>query len=180
MTPAVLFQDFETERLCVSHWGTLLRDPTRRAWLEACLADLLTPEVLKDLPPSMQLGTADHAIADWITERADESDVYLVRAGNRDDVLGLLVLVSFEGAGATHVHLGYLLAQNAWGRGYASELVQGLVVTAQNGPPCVLIGGVALDNPASARVLIKAGFARDAAQSLEDTDVFTLRIEHHA
>lgn len=172
----VRFQNFETERLVVSDWAATLSDEAARAALEARLAQMLTPEVLKDLPPSMQIAPDKADIAGWIDARAAESEVSLVINRQSNEILGLFVLVAIRDAGdAPVMHLGYLFSEDTWGQGYASELIRGVVAKANTGPSSVLMGGVAVDNPASAWVLIKAGFLRDASQSTKETDMFVLR-----
>lgn len=159
MTPPI--PDFHTERLRVRPWSARLTDPA----LPAALSPLLTPEVLADLPPSLQL--TDKGIGAWIRSRASESDVYLVEHG---DLVGLLLLADTGDA----LHLGYLFGQAHWGKGYASELVAGLVDTNHTHGRHRLIGGVSARNLASARVLEKAGFRIDPDHSTPETQFFTL------
>ena len=158
-------QNFETERLNVCHWGAVLPDPERREELERNLRVLLSPAVLAPLPPSMQLdrSATPHR---WIEDRNAESDVYSVVTKADNKLIGLLILAFTD---ARTVHLGYLLAEESWGKGYASELVQGLAVASASH---LLVGGVATDNPASARVLIKAGFEMDAKQCTLETVIY--------
>lgn len=168
---------FDTDRLHVRDWADMLGDPVARRALEEQLKTLLTGPVLRHLPPALQLSDAAGAVSDWIAARASESTVCLVSERDGGGVVGLLILAD-TGAGATRRewHIGYLLAEPAWGRGYASELVRGLVSAAEQTGPCLLAGGVAGDNPASARVLEKAGFRRDPALSAPGTDVYTREI----
>jgi hypothetical protein len=42
--------------------------------------------------------------------------------------------------------------------------------------PMTVVGGVGHDNPASARVLVKSGFAKDTASSPPDTDLYRLTL----
>ena len=156
-------------------WRTELDDPTRRRMLEEALIQVLTPDVLAPLPPPLQLAATPDAMSCWINDRAAESEVSVIRDGATQDIIGLLILVSLTDP-VPSVHLGYLLAQSTWGKGYATEVLSGLVAQASSLAPITLIGGVACDNPASARVLIKAGFTRDADQSTSDTDMFALRL----
>ena len=158
-------QNFETERLNVCHWGSVLPDPERREELERNLRVLLSPAVLAPLPPSMQL-VRSATLHRWIEDRNAESDVYSVVTKADNKLIGLLILAFTD---ARTVHLGDLLAEESWGKGYASELVQGLVGTSAGH---LLVGGVAADNPASARVLIKAGFEMDAEQSTLETVIY--------
>src|SRR5690606_21617519 len=57
-----------------------------------------------------------------------------------------------------HHEVGYWVSPAQWGRGYATEAVSGLVSLARSLGHRRLIGRHAVDNPASGRVLRKAGF----------------------
>lgn len=161
---------FETTRLRVQHWGARLADTRRRAVLERDLAAILTPPVLQPLPPSLQRAPGE-GITRWIDDRAAESDVLTIHNQRSGVLLGILILAHPPGAGTiSRVHLGYLLAESAWGCGYATELVTGLILA--TGAGVELVGGVACDNPASARVLEKAGFVKSRSDSTPETDVF--------
>ena len=75
------------------------------------------------------------------------------------------------------VRLGYLLAEDAWGQGYASELVEGFVRWCRQHPPIASIaGGVARDNVASVRVLTKNGFQRDSTADVGDVNLYRLTL----
>ncbi len=146
---------FETGRLDVRQWDTAISEAGRRAALADELRAILTKPVLAHLPPALQDARAD--IDGWITARAAESDVFLVR-GADETLIGLLILARM-GAGEP-IHIGYLLAEAAWGHGYATELVQGLVHALATQAPPDLYAGVDAANPASTRVLEKVGFSR--------------------
>lgn len=147
---------FQTARLTVSKWDSALADPAGRQRIETALPGLLTPAVVRHLPDSVQLnGTADQ-IGDWITQRRGHMDVWLVE--RLDQLIGLLFLFGSNDSDAPTRHFGYLFAEQAWGQGYATELVQGLVDFLDHGDPLTLRAGVALGNPASAGVLTKSGF----------------------
>lgn len=162
--------DFETDRLFVRSWTPRLADGKLRTALEQSLGQVLTENVLRPLPEPLQL---HGAIATWVDERAAESDVRLVLDKADDALLGLLILAHVNPEETPpDVHIGYLFAEHAWGQGYASELVSGLVASAKAKSPSRLLGGVATSNPASARVLLKAGFERDQALSTAETDMF--------
>ncbi|MHA3977002.1 GNAT family N-acetyltransferase [Halovulum sp. GXIMD14794] len=145
--------DFFTVRLEVADWGPVLANGEARRWLEAELAGVLTPAVLAPLPKALAL---DGAVGDWIDARAAESRVMLVRDRDGGALLGLLILAE---AAPGEAHLGYLLAERAWGRGVATELVRGLMAEAG---PVRWRAGVDAGNPASARVLEKCGFLPEA------------------
>ena len=166
--------DFKTDRLAVRNWSAELADPVRRGTLETELGPILTPPVLAHLPRPLQLGGSPDALSDWVSDRAAESDVAVIVEVATTSLIGLLILATEEEAVAPRtVHLGYLFAEWSWGKGYASELLAGLVTAAQqDGQPLKLVGGVGKDNPASARVLQKAGFTIDTGASTSETEIF--------
>lgn len=165
MTNAII--EYETARLSVRHWGASLADAEARSALERDLSPILTPRFLAHLPPALQIGP-DSNLSQWVDDRAGESDVLTIRHRETGALVGVLILAQPFDAG--QVHIGYLLAETAWGAGYATELVKGLITAASEGTE--LVGGVGLDNPASGRVLQKAGFTKRAAMSTPDSDVF--------
>ncbi len=145
---------FGTERLEVVDWAPVLADAAARRRLEAELARVLTPAVLVSLPEALAMRSP---VGEWIDARAAEGRVLLVRGRAGGALLGLLILAEVAPGEA---HLGYLLAEHAWGRGLATELVWGLVAGAG---PVRWRAGVDAGNPASARVLEKCGFREVAA-----------------
>lgn len=176
MTEGVSFRNFETTRLRVDPWDSTLKDPSRLNALNLRLGEILTRPVLAHLPSSMQVDGKPDGIATWIFARPAESDVSLICHKGDDAVIGLCLFARFPQLTQDDVHLGYLLAEDTWGQGYASELLQGMVVARQSGEAVTLIGGVGRDNPASARVLVKAGFVRDASRSDRETDVYVFGV----
>lgn len=173
---AAKFPDFETSRLRVTHWMEVLAEPSQRAALEIALDAILTSQVLSPLPPSFHRAGGS-SVSAWIDARAAESDVYLVslRAGSRE-VIGLLILADMASEDGRNLHLGYLMAEGVWGRGYASELVSGLVDAAHAQAPMRILAGVAPDNAASAKVLQKRGFQRDVPLETGDMRIYTLQL----
>ena len=78
-----------------------------------------------------------------------------------DDGGGLVGTIGGHARPDGSVEIGYALARDAWGRGYATEAVQGLVRWAKaRFTPDRFVACVFADNPASEAVLHKAGFAR--------------------
>ena len=141
-----LFQQFETERLSVAQWAETIAVPEARRRLATQLPDLLTPDVIAHLPPFFDL--TDQNINQWIDARDAESDIYLIREIGADAIIGLMFLTSpFN----NDIHLGYLLGQLTRGRGYASELLAGLVSHIPK-TGFRLLGGVGRENPAFAHV----------------------------
>jgi len=170
-----MISDFETERLRVRNWNGVLSTGKAPVWLEKGLARLLTPNVLKHLPPSLQLSGEDSAITDWVSLQAGAGETFLVQGRHSGSLLGLLILSVFdEDTAAVQLHIGYLLAEDAWGRGIATELVSAVVQHVPRGRNITVMGGVGADNPGSAKVLQKAGFVLNDALSTQDTDMFVL------
>lgn len=89
--------------------------------------------------------------------------ISLARASKSDHVFGvelpgegLIGCIGAHGRGGEPVELGYWFGKPYWGHGYASEALAAMVVEAQKIGP--LVAGHFADNPASGRVLAKAGF----------------------
>ena len=166
-------KNFDTARLAMRNWISLLESAEQRRNLELSLGEILTPRVLEHLPEPLQLLPSRSAISKWVSARTEESDVYVVSSKCDDATVGLLILAeSPETAGVRTIHLGYLLAEEAWSKGYATELVSGLVVSLKDGPRAQLVGGVGKGNVASAKVLTKSGFEICEELSTPETDMF--------
>ena len=106
----------------------------------------------------------------WIGARDAESDIYLIREKGTDALIGLMFLTpSFN----NDIHLGYLLGQSAWGKGYASELLAGLMLHVPK-TGFRLLGAVGRENPASAHVLRKTGFHIVPELSDRETEMFDI------
>lgn len=149
-------------------WDAVLHHAQQRTALVRELAGMLTPAVLRPLPPPLQLDFATPDIAGWVAELAAQGDVSTIRGRSDGALIGLLIAAAEPGSetsrepGGGPIHIGYLLAEPAWGRGLATELLRGMV--AAHGDQTFL-AGVARDNPASVRVLEKAGFKPDQANA---------------
>ena len=165
---------FSTQRLRVECWTGCLAESRKFQSLVKALQPILTPNVLYHLPDPLQLPPGQVSVAAWIRARQAESDVYLIRDMSSRALLGLLILAEMEAPGGpTTLHLGYLFGETAWGKGFASEMLRGLVAwRGGRDGPVRLIAGVGKANPASARVLEKAGFLRDPQLSDRQTDMF--------
>ena len=165
-----LFQQFETERLSVALWAENIAAPVAWRGLVEQLPDLLTPDVIAHLPPFFNL--TDQNIDQWIDARDAESDIYLIHETGADAIIGLMFLTPPYN---NDIHLGYLLGQAAWGQGYASELLAGLMLHV----PKIgfrLLGGVGRENPASAHVLRKTGFQLVPELSDTKTEMFGITL----
>jgi RimJ/RimL family protein N-acetyltransferase len=125
-----------------------------------------------------------------------ERFVYAVREANslgRDLTLALTPVasprkvvgaISLERRGGDRLTLGYALSPEVWGRGYATEAVRAVVAAAFGLTAAAAIeADVHVENPASRRVLEKAGFARvgrgmrgaPARGAMVECDAFALK-----
>ena len=119
---------FNTARLTVEDWRSLLASPSSREVLIEELTSILTRSVMQHLPETLHVEQESDAIVQWISDRNAEAEVLAVRDQKRSTLLGLLILAEMpEDDGSCSVHLGYFLAEDAWGKGYATELVSGLI-----------------------------------------------------
>ena len=107
----------------------------------------------------------------WIglLDRAAEEDretVWLLRSAEDARLIGACGVHRRE-APAT-LEAGYWIAADAWGRGYATEALRAVCAAVFAGAPWEAIVASNMEhNPASGRVLEKAGFRRDPASDTE-------------
>ena len=151
---------FETARLRVSRWPSE-EDGSESFDLPSWVAGLLTAKVTEPLPDAWRgLYSRGRAEA-WIRDRDLEGTTLLVedRAASRPIGLVLLHDSPDPESPRSDLRVGYLLAETHWGRGYATELLQGLVEWAKTSPYRGIVAGVSSTNTASKRVLEKCGFA---------------------
>lgn len=153
---------FNTDRLTVGPWAKDCKTPA----FETELSTLLTPAVLRHLPPWL---APRPLMSDWIADRNAVQTVLSARHSATNGLIGL-AMVWPDKAPAT-LHIGYMLTETHWDQGYGSELAQGLVRAL---PSNTLLAGVASENLASARVLDKAGFKHDAARQSPDMLYFRM------
>lgn len=169
---------FSTDRFLIDSWLPLTEDPQARRALVATLATILTPKELAHLLGSLHLGPDGSAVSDWVDARTAKSDVLSVQSKADMRLVGLIILASdHDERDRPTIHLGYLVAESVWGQGAASEIVKGLFSSLRKAAPLRLVGGVDTGNPASARVLQKAGFTLDPLLSRPVSETYTLDIE---
>ena len=152
---------YETLRLLVEEWHSFAANHSQERCLAHVVAAMLTPAVTAWLPSTWQGEyTAARARA-WIAERDDEGTTLLVIDKGSQHPVGCVIVAEDESSpdDGCNLRLGYLLAEGAWGKGMATELVRGFVAWCRaQGSVVSISGGVAMNNPASARVLEKNGF----------------------
>jgi RimJ/RimL family protein N-acetyltransferase len=168
--------NFTTDRLLVENWNAVLMDEPARNRLMTDLSVLLSPAVTEFLPEPLKLTKDPNALDRWIEDRRQVSEVFCAWDKKTRALLGLLILAGFDRPeGGMTIRLGYLLAEQTWGKGVATELVNGLVRWVEDQPMTVqILAGVEKENPASAAVLIKAGFEKTAETEAGESETFQL------
>ena len=170
MVPAI---SFNTARLDVAPWETVLDDARMRPGFVAALVNLLTPDVARYLPPVWHLADAHDDMDGWIAARRAASAIACVHERQHGALAGLCVMRPGSEDGVLTV--GYLFGTPHWGRGYATELVRGVIGWAGRNGYERLEAGVVRDNAASFAVLVKAGFS-PAGRMEDGVDAYGLDI----
>ncbi|MFV8784012.1 GNAT family N-acetyltransferase [Microbulbifer sp. SA54] len=155
---------FATSRLKVFEISHDLPLP-ERANLLGRAPEILTPSVTENLPPYFHGIDSPERAQAWLERMLSQSRLFLVETVE-NKLIGFLFVSSTEDRDA---HVGYLLAEEYWGKGLASELLQGFIEQAsENEPWARLVCGVDPANIASANLLKKLGFFE---QTVKDSDV---------
>jgi RimJ/RimL family protein N-acetyltransferase len=151
---------FQTARLTVKE-ADLELSLSERSALHQRIPQILTPAVVENLPPYFHGIDSCHLAQQWLERMLAESRLFLVSSDDRT-LMGLLFAYVDNDNDA---HIGYLLAQEFWGKGFASELLQGFISEVSNSENwSKLIGGVDQTNIASAKLLKKLGFVERPAE----------------
>ena len=150
---------FNTERLLVREWHSCSAVSVADQALAQVVCVLLTPSVTQSLPERWQGEYTTERASQWIEERDGEGTTLLVLDRLSGTPIGLMILFeNDDDPRGRIVRLGYLLAESAWGKGLASELVRGFVEWCRTVDIASIVSGVERDNVASQRVLEKNGF----------------------
>ncbi|WP_083393377.1 GNAT family N-acetyltransferase [Curtobacterium sp. MMLR14_010] len=117
-----------------------------RTWTHLPAGRHTSRAMTQDLVQRKIGGRARHGLGSWTARSIDTGDV--VGVGGVDMTAGGVW------------NLGYRLAPESWGRGYATEIARAAVTAAGDTAPGVPVTGrVLTNNPASARVLARAGLS---------------------
>lgn len=165
---------FKTKRIVVQS----MKSYRNNSDLIKSVFEIMTPAVVKSLPDGWHnLQTKDQAKR-WIEEREEDSDFYIIRLTNTNDIIGFLFLYTAKfSRGVFDLRLGYLLRESIWGIGIGSELIEGLVSWAKRSTLVASIsGGVEKENLASIRVLEKNGFKRSSDELPEGMLLYVLDV----
>jgi RimJ/RimL family protein N-acetyltransferase len=173
---------FVTHRLLVKEWNSLSAEDWERQPLSQVVITLLTQPVTRWLPTAWQGPYTEERALTWIDERDGEGTALLIIERSSRAPAGLVILLETNAedvVGSTDVRLGYLLAESAWGKGIASEMLSGFVAWCrQQAAISSITGGVHRDNVASQRVLEKNGFLRvqNTNEVTQDDWIFRLNL----
>jgi RimJ/RimL family protein N-acetyltransferase len=139
--------------------------------------ELLTPAVTNSLPSEWQNITSYEEASNWWQQRIKESSFLSIQLKPNNEIIGFVFLYDNETKPMQFdLHIGYLLGESYWAKGYGSELIKGLVKWAYLDTHIhSLIGGVEVNNIGSIKVMEKNGFIRSKLDSPDKNVIF---LEH--
>jgi ribosomal-protein-alanine N-acetyltransferase len=170
------FFAFSTARLEVDEWHRHEVD----GGLVPFVVSLLTPAVTRPLPPAWQGSYSLDRVEKWITERDEDGPTLLVVERARGRPVGLFILhvAEAELPGSFDLRLGYMLAEDAWRKGFGAEMMAGFVDSCRAHPQISsVLAGVEADNLASVRILERNGFERVSADETADELEYRLLVQ---
>lgn len=167
--------DYETDRLSIREWHFIPSDDWKHQALEIIVKNILTPSVMRDLPRAWQGQYTLERAREWIEERGDEGTILIVVEKSTQHPIGFIIL--FESNGGKDLRLGYLLAESAWGKGFATELIQGFAKWCECNGVVSVTSGVATTNKASIRVLEKNHFSCEIPGTPTQEMIYVLRVD---
>jgi RimJ/RimL family protein N-acetyltransferase len=151
--------DFTTERLIVKEWHSFKPSEINETNLADIVTSILIPEITIDFPIMWRGSYNTKRSLAWIKERDSESTTLLAVDKNTKNPIGF---INFFKVGKVskgiNLRLGYTLAKKEWGKGFATELVEGFIHSCEQNDICTLSAGVNPTNIASIRVLEKNNF----------------------
>ncbi len=168
--------EFRTKRILACEWHSNSFVAENAEDLASIVADMLSESVTRSLPVSWQGAYSVERARFWIDERDEEGTTLIVVDHHEGQPIGLIILFETDAPSqstGTEVRIGYLLAEKAWGKGFGTEMLNGLVEWCREQPEIYsLVGGVDRDNVPSQIVLEKCGFR--IAESGEDHEFYQL------
>ena len=173
---------FETERLLVESWKLMTTCSSSEGDFACKVIGIMTQEVTKSLPEGWQeIDTTEKAL-DWVKARAEEGSFLTVQLRSTKKIVGFVFLHELANpeSGFIDLKIGYLLSEAAWGKGFGSELIHGLMSWCEgSGDIASVSGGVDKDNIASIKVLEKNGFKKITSVDPPTDVVFLERVLRH-
>ncbi|KAI5787205.1 GNAT domain-containing protein [Geopyxis carbonaria] len=131
-----------------------------------------SPAVTRWTPrqPSASLSVSHDYLASLLSRPRALANHAILEAGRMVGVVGVYAV----NAQARERDVGYVLVEEAWGRGYATEALKifleahGRMVEEEEGEGWWWVGKVKAGNGGSVRVLEKCGFVRDEVTAAEE------------
>ena len=127
------------------------------------ITQLLTKKVVENLPAYFQNINSLLDAQNWYKQIVSKSRLFMVKHTGSNRIIGFVFLYIGSDDNA---HVGYLLGESYWGKGYATELLKGLIdfITHENRIQR-LIAGVATNNIVSCKLLHNLGFVKTASEN---------------
>jgi len=123
--------------------------------LIAAIPCILTETLVASLPPYFHGVSNAVEVKSWLSKMRSESRLFLIK-DKHDACLGFVFVSHTDKA---EKHIGCLLGQEYWGKGFASELLIAFIKRAEQIESWrSLVGGVEKGNVASSKLLLKLGF----------------------
>jgi len=152
---------YQTTRLSVDE----VFSDTQETEILASITELLTPKVVESLPPYFRNVNSISEAQEWLKKMVSESRLFMVKDTDTNTIIGFVFVFVGNNADA---HIGYLLGESYWGKGYATELLKGLIDFIKHENKIMrLIAGVATNNIVSSKLLHKLGFLKSASEHNE-------------
>ena len=150
---------FTTKRLNVIEINSNTAKLEQTALVNA-LPAILTPAVVANLPGYFQGIDSIAAAEKWLANMLNECRLLMLQS-QQQEVVGLLFIYTEN----QDAQIGYLLAEQYWGRGLAFELLQGFINLASTQSHWhKLIAGVDESNTPSIKLLKKLAFEEQASK----------------
>ncbi len=155
---------FETARLKVFELNDDVLQTSSSSLFEK-IPTILTPSVVASLPAYFHGVDSIEQAKVWLEHMLLESRLLLINT-REGELIGFLFVSVEYAEGDSSVHIGYLLAEDSWGKGLATELLEAFIHTVSSRESWTkLIAGVEPSNLASIKLLKKLGF-----QALKSSD----------
>lgn len=151
---------FNTERLLIKSVESQISDEESKQLCTLNVLELLTPAVTSSLPSEWQNITTYEEASNWLQGRIEDCSFLTIKLKSNNEIIGFVFLYDDEAKQKQlDLHIGYLLSEAHWAKGYASEVIKGLVTWAYLDKHIhSLIGGVDINNLGSIKVMKKNGF----------------------
>jgi RimJ/RimL family protein N-acetyltransferase len=169
---------FNTERLSINSVESQILEECNKPLYTNKVLTLLTPAVTSSLPGEWQNIKSDDQASSWWQQRIEECCLLSIHLKSNNEIIGFVFLYDDEVKQTQlELHIGYLLGESYWAKGYGSELIRGLVNWASVDKHIYsLIGGVEVSNIGSIKVMERNGFSRSKLNSPDKNVIFLERI----